>query len=106
MKYKIVDAASNTVPIAYDTTAGSKVWTNVESAGFLGVINKTSEDIAVTAGEFADTKIPASDDGGIVLSGGGSTALDFIKIRQGDTIFIKSITGNTITTAKIYFFLK
>lgn len=104
----ILDASANNIPTSFSTAAGSKIITSCPSGTAIGFINTTTDVLAVEIGSYKDTTVPSSSlpgkSGFIPASGTG--VIDWFKVTQGDSVFIRATGGSTISSGKVYFFIK
>lgn len=106
--YAIINAATNNIPTAYDTTAGSLIISSCPSSGQLSVQNTCTEIIIFTVTNAPNvtpadstTTNPAQYACPAAPSGGGSSfTQDKLKVSRGDRIFIKS-AGSALTSGKV-----
>jgi len=101
-KGMIVDASANTIPIAFDATAGSKMMECMGSSE-LEVYNNTSAIIAIGLSE--GTVLPATDHS-IVPDGPGQIRIYKAKgtgvlFGSGTVLYIRAAQGSTITTGDV-----
>lgn len=107
--YATVNAASNNIPTAFSTAAGSLIIDGAPSGGQLAIVNTTTEDIvftitsapsAVPADSISTNPgqylVPAAPSGGTVAN-----THDYLAVTKGDRIFIKS-AGSAATTGKVH----
>lgn len=109
--FAIINAASNTIPIAYDGTAGSLLVDGAPSTGQISLYNSTSDFIAFTIiSTNAGTALPVSSISTNTKqyllwpapSGGASTlTADKFPITQGDKVYIRAVSGVALTTGKV-----
>ena len=109
----ILDASSSNIPTTFSTAAGSKIISSAPSASFIGFINTTTDVLAVEIGSYKDTSVPSSDLPGkcgfipsAPTGGYGSGTIDWFKVTQGDSVFIRATGGSAISSGKLYFFFK
>ena len=95
-----IDAAANTVPIAFDETAGSKVGTNLPASSRLDVQNHTSHRLAITV---ADLQSAPSSTGTnqLYVPPNGTITLDEFLISNRSVIYLRSDSGPAITSGII-----
>lgn len=104
----ILDSSANNIPTSFDTTAGSKIIASCPSGGMLGFISTVAAVIAFEVGSYPGVAVPSSTlpgRSGFIPSSGTGT-IDWFKVNQGDSVFIRSTTGSALSTGKVYFFIK
>ena len=109
----VIDSATDNIPTTFTTAAGSRVISSSSSGGFLGIINYTSDTLAVVVGNYQDTAVPVSTLPGRCVfipfapsGSNGSAAMDYFKVSQGDSVFIRATGGSAITSGKVFVFVK
>ena len=92
-----IDASSDSVPIAYDETAGSLAFSDLEGKTHIEIHNQTSSDLAVSLLAGEDGSAEAVDE--MYVPAGTSNAKDNTVIST--RVYIRSDSGAPIATGKV-----
>jgi hypothetical protein len=95
---KAIDASVNNIPIAYDTTAGSQLYTFTPSLTAFDIYNDTAVDIALKVNVTTLDCDSATGDTHYIPAGVG---LSKDNIAIGKAICLRSL-GAAITTGTVY----
>lgn len=108
--YAVIDASANNIPVAYDTTAGSRIINGAPSGGHITFYNSTSDFIGVCIQSAGTTAVPSSVIGTNTsqyliwpapTGGAATTTADIFKIAKGDRVYIKTLNAAPMATGKV-----
>lgn len=104
-----INAATNNVPTAFSTAAGSKIVSSSPTGGILAVINTTDSVLYVSWGVYKNAQVPSSTLPGRMIAvppaptgGAGVGVIDGAKVTAGDSIFIMTEAASARTTGKVW----